>query len=86
MLARFATTSSLVFPSSVATQSVRRGLAAQISKTLKEGDSVPNVTFKARVRDNTMKVENPFKWKDVSSKELFAGKRVVLLALPGGTL
>ena len=52
----------------------------------KEGDMVPNVVFKARVRDDSLPQPNPFKWKDVTSADLFKGKRVVLFALPGGTL
>jgi hypothetical protein len=52
--------------------------------SLKEGDIVPSVTFKARVRDDTLPQPNPFKWKDVGTDELFRGKRCVLLALPGG--
>lgn len=51
---------------------------------LKEGDHVPAVTFKTRVRDDTLPQPNPFKWKDVSTNDLFKGKRVVLFALPGG--
>merc|ERR1739838_293895 len=45
-------------------------------------NQVPDVTFKTRVRDDTVK-PNPFAWKDVTSKDLFAGKKVVLFALPG---
>lgn len=45
--------------------------------------SIPNVTFKTRVRDATLQTENPFRWADLHSKEIFAGKRVVLFALPG---
>lgn len=48
----------------------------------KVGSVVPSVTFKTRVRIAS-KEENPFKWKDVRSDELFRGKRVVLFALPG---
>ncbi len=50
----------------------------------KEGDSVPNVIFKCRVRDEKIGGSNPFKWKDVSSDDLFKGKRSVIFALPGG--
>lgn len=50
------------------------------------GDAVPNVVFKARVRDETIPGSNPFKWKDVTSADLFKGKRAVVFALPGGTL
>ena len=52
--------------------------------SLKEGDRVPHVIFKARVRDNSLGGENPFKWKEVSTKDLFENKRVVIFALPGG--
>lgn len=50
---------------------------------IKEGDLAPKVVFKARVRDETIPGPNPFKWKDVSSDDLFKGKRVVMFALPG---
>ena len=50
---------------------------------LMEGAPVPNVVFEARVRDASIEGPNPFTWKDVSSSDLFAGKRVVLFALPG---
>ncbi|EKX41244.1 hypothetical protein GUITHDRAFT_158232 [Guillardia theta CCMP2712] len=50
----------------------------------KEGDAVPSVVFKCRVRDNSMtNTANPFTWKDVKSEDLFKGKRVVVFALPG---
>jgi len=44
---------------------------------------VPEVTFKTRVRDESIGGENPFRWQDVSSDDIFKGKRVVLFALPG---
>ncbi|MGK0441671.1 MAG: peroxiredoxin [Pseudohongiellaceae bacterium] len=44
---------------------------------------VPNVIFKTRVRDESVDHENPFRWEDKSSNEIFAGKSVVVLALPG---
>jgi peroxiredoxin len=50
---------------------------------LKEGDTVPNVVFKARVRDEKIGGPNPFTWKDVSSADLFKGKRAVIFSLPG---
>ena len=42
------------------------------------------MVFKARVRDEKIGGENPFTWKDVTSEDLFKGKRVVIFALPGG--
>ena len=44
---------------------------------------VPQMTFKTRVRDETIDHENPFRWKDVTSKEIFAGKSIIIVALPG---
>ena len=48
----------------------------------KEGEMIPSVTFKTRTRIESDD-ENPFDWKDVTSDDLFKGKRVVLFALPG---
>jgi peroxiredoxin len=48
-----------------------------------EGSKVPNVVFKTRVRDESVGGENPFRWQDVSSDEIFKGKKVVLFGLPG---
>lgn len=53
---------------------------------VKVGDRIPFVTFRCRVRDDTIPGSNPFKWKDVTTDNLFKGKRVVLFALPGGQL
>lgn len=47
------------------------------------GKKVPNVTFKTRVRDESVGGENPFSWKDLSSDEIFTNKKVVVFALPG---
>lgn len=44
---------------------------------------VPNVTFKTRVRDEAIGGENPFKWYDLTTDELFANKKVVVFSLPG---
>lgn len=65
-------------------QGTRAFRASALSMIAKEGDSVPNVIFKCRVRDEKIGGSNPFKWKDVSSDDLFKGKRSVIFALPGG--
>lgn len=44
---------------------------------------VPQVVFKTRVRDESVEGPNPFRWQDVSTDDIFAGKRVVIFALPG---
>ncbi len=47
------------------------------------GKKVPNVVLKTRVRDESVTGENPYRWQDVLSGDLFKGKKVVLFALPG---
>jgi len=47
------------------------------------GATVPNVTFKTRVRDESIGGDNPFRWQDMTSDDYFKGKRVVLFSLPG---
>lgn len=47
------------------------------------GRKVPNVTFKTRVRDDSIEGPNPFRWEDRTTGDYFAGKTVVLFSLPG---
>ena len=44
---------------------------------------VPDVVFKTRVRDESVEGPNPFRWQDVTTSEIFSGKKVVVFALPG---
>ena len=44
---------------------------------------VPDVTFHTRVRNDALGGPNPYEWKDITSKDVFAGKRVVVVGLPG---
>ena len=45
----------------------------------KEGDKVPEVNFLTRIRT----LDDSFDWKTMTTADYFAGKRVVLFALPG---
>ena len=47
------------------------------------GRTVPNVTFRTRVRDESIEGPNPFRWEDVISETYFKGKKVILFSLPG---
>lgn len=45
--------------------------------------AVPHVVFKTRVRDESVAGPNPFRWQDLSSEDIFSGRKVVVFALPG---
>ena len=49
---------------------------------IQEGGEIPNVIFKTRTRIESDD-QNPFDWKDLTTEDLFKGKRVVLFSLPG---
>lgn len=48
-----------------------------------EHTQLPHVVFKTRVRDESVEGENPFRWQDKTTEEIFGNKKVVLFALPG---
>ena len=48
-----------------------------------EGFKPPRVTFQTRIRDESIEGNNPYRWQQITSDELFANKRVVLFSLPG---
>ena len=48
-----------------------------------EKQTVPFVTFRTRVRDESIGGPNPYRWEDVTSSEYFTNKRVVVFSLPG---
>lgn len=45
--------------------------------------NIPDVTFKMRVRDESIGGDNPYKWEDLNTKDMFLGKKVVVFSLPG---
>jgi len=45
--------------------------------------TVPNVVFKTRVRDESVEGENPFRWEDKTTADIFSGKNIIIVALPG---
>ena len=44
---------------------------------------IPSVTFKTRVRDDSISGDNPFKWESKSTDQLFSNKKAILFSLPG---
>lgn len=44
---------------------------------------VPDMVFKTRVRDESIEGDNPYRWQDVSTAEIFHGRRVLVFSLPG---
>src|SRR3546814_19758404 len=47
------------------------------------GRKLPPVTFRTRVRDESVEGPNPFRWEHKTTDDYFKGKRVVLFSLPG---
>ena len=45
--------------------------------------SIPDVTLKTRVRDDSVGGPNPFRWQDFNVREAFAGRKVAIFSLPG---
>ena len=45
--------------------------------------TVPQVTFKTRVRNEALGGPNPFEWKDLTTDDVLKGKNVVVFSLPG---
>ncbi|MEH6528491.1 MAG: redoxin family protein [Porticoccus sp.] len=45
-------------------------------------NNVPNVTFKTRVRGESIGGKNPFRWQDVSTADIFPGKSIIIFSLP----
>lgn len=47
------------------------------------GKTLPQVTFKTRIRDESVGGPNPYRWEHLTTDDYFKGKRVVLFSLPG---
>ena len=77
-----ATRASSALASAAVEKSYSMDLKPEWTTPKQEGDAVPEMTFVTRVRIES-EDENPFDWKDVPSKDIFAGKRVVVFSLPG---
>jgi thioredoxin-dependent peroxiredoxin len=45
--------------------------------------TIPDVTLKTRVRDESVDGPNPFRWQEFKVREEFSGKKVVIFSLPG---
>jgi peroxiredoxin len=52
-------------------------------RVIKKGQELPDVTFKTRVRDESIDGPNPYRWEDKTTADYFAGRRVILFSLPG---
>lgn len=50
---------------------------------MKAGLRLPDVTFHTRVRDDSIGGDNPYRWQDRTTADIFGGKRAVLFSLPG---
>ena len=46
-------------------------------------NKVPYVTFHTRIRDEKLGGDNPYRWEDVTTDEIFAGRKVLIFSLPG---
>jgi peroxiredoxin len=46
-------------------------------------EHVPDVVFKTRVRDESVGGSNPYRWQDLTTQDIFGGKKVVVFSLPG---
>lgn len=46
-------------------------------------DYVPDVVFKTRVRDESIGGDNPFRWEDKTTDDIFKDRKIIIVALPG---
>ncbi|GMH63580.1 hypothetical protein TL16_g03752 [Triparma laevis f. inornata] len=62
--------------------SVTSSTGSAHSTPISVGAKIPAVTFITRTKIESID-QNPFDWKDLTTSDLFAGKRIVLFSLPG---
>ena len=43
----------------------------------------PEVTFHTRVRDESIGGDNPYRWEEVTTDQMFRGREVLVFSLPG---
>ena len=48
-----------------------------------EQRKVPSCTWHTRVRDDSIKGDNPYRWQDLTTDEVFKGRKVLVFSLPG---
>ena len=56
---------------------------SDLSENTPDNMLIANVIFRMRVRDDTITEGNPFRWENVTTADLVAGKRVIIFSLPG---
>lgn len=47
------------------------------------GVKLPQVTFKTRVRDESIGGDNPYRWQDMTTEDYTKNKHVIIFSLPG---
>ncbi len=47
------------------------------------GRTLPDVTLKTRVHDDSIEGPNPFRWQDIKIRDLGKDKRIAIFSLPG---
>lgn len=50
---------------------------------MKQGTKLPQVIFHTRLRDDMIGGENPYRWNDQTTEDIFAKKTSILIGLPG---